>query len=499
MARILVIDDDVGFCRSLEAVIATMGLDSASAHDLATGLEKLGRGGFDVVVLDVVLPDGNGLDRIASIRETPDTPEIIILTGQGDPDGAELAIKSGAWDYITKPASLGAIRLPISRAVEYRRNKALAEPRARLRREGIIGESKALASCLDLAARAARSAANVLVIGETGTGKELFARVIHDNSPRRGGPFVVVDCAALPEPLVESMLFGHEKGAFTTAEKRYPGLIRQAHGGTLFLDEIGELPLGVQKAFLRLLQEHRFRPVGATDEVGSDFRLVAATNRDLDAMVADWKFRQDLLFRLRGMTIELPPLRGRAVDIEALCRHHLEFRAREDGERPKSVSPECWGALFEYVWPGNVRELHNALDSALASAEAEATLTPRHLPVNIRAWLARRSVTDAAQAQGDQEPAPQALDPNHFPSMREFRAQESARLDRFYLSQLLTVSEGHMERALVLSGLSRARLYALLRQHGLSRTATGGEARPCPTAPAEPESDAPRDLAGAVP
>ncbi len=470
MPRILVVDDDIGFCRSLQAVIAGLGWESEAAHSLESGLEKLALGGFDVVVLDVVLPDGNGLEHIPAVREMPDGPEVIILTGQGDPDGAELAIKSGAWDYITKPGTLNTIRLPISRAVEYHHNKALAKPRAPLRREGIIGESKALTACLDMAARAARSGVNILIVGETGTGKELFARVIHDNSDRREGPFVVVDCAALPESLVESMLFGHERGAFTTAEKKHPGLIRQAHGGTLFLDEIGELPLAVQKAFLRLLQEHRFRPVGATQEVRSDFRLVAATNRDLERMVVDWTFRQDLLFRLRGMTIELPPLRGRTVDIEALCRHRLEMRAAEEGEPAREVSPEFWGALFEYGWPGNVRELFSALDSALAAAETETPLLPRHLPVHIRAWLARRAV---ARGCGDEpsppEPSLPELDPGHFPPIRDFRAREWARLDLLYLTTLMQVAKGRMDRAESLSGLSRARLYALLRQHGLTR------------------------------
>ncbi|HML59320.1 MAG TPA: sigma-54 dependent transcriptional regulator [Solidesulfovibrio sp.] len=470
MPRVLVIDDDVGFCRSLQAVIAGLGWESEAANSLETGLEKLARGGFDVVVLDVVLPDGNGLEHIPAVRETPDAPEVIILTGQGDPDGAELAIKSGAWDYITKPGTLNNIRLPISRAVEYHRHKALAKPRASLRREGIIGESKALTACLDTAARAARSGVNVLIVGETGTGKELFARVIHDNSNRCEGPFVVVDCAALPESLVESMLFGHEKGAFTTAEKKHPGLIRQAHGGTLFLDEIGELPLAVQKAFLRLLQEHRFRPVGATEEVRSDFRLVAATNRDLERMVADWTFRQDLLFRLRGMTIALPPLRGRTVDIEALCRDRLARRAAEEGEPAREVAPEFWGALFEYGWPGNVRELFSALDSALTAAETGTPLLPRHLPMHIRAWLARRSVPVDHGAVPTQElPLRLDLDPQHFPPIREFRAKELARVDRLYLEALLLAAGENMERAGALSGLSRARLYALLRQHGLTR------------------------------
>jgi two-component system NtrC family response regulator len=339
-----------------------------------------------------------------------------------------------------------------------------------LRRRSIIGESRAIEFCLDMAARSARSTTNVLVVGETGTGKELFARVIHDNSVRSAGPFVVVDCAALPESLVESMLFGHEKGAFTTADKKHPGLVRQAHGGTLFLDEIGELPLGVQKTFLRVLQEHRFRPVGATAEVQSDFRLVAATNRDLDQLVVDWKFRQDLLFRLQGMTIELPPLRERKVDIEALCRHCLEKRARENGGKVKGVSPEFWGALFEYPWPGNVRELINALDSALAAAETDPALCPRHLPVNIRVRLARLSVAGCIEAGDDH--AQISLDPAHFPAIKDFRTQEMAKLDRRYLSELLKVTGGRMDRACTLSGLSRARLYALLHQHGIKRQLT---------------------------
>jgi transcriptional regulator with PAS, ATPase and Fis domain len=190
-----------------------------------------------------------------------------------------------------------------------------------------------------MVARAAKSASNVLITGETGTGKELFARAIHQNSSRRDGPFVVVDCAALPGNLVESMLFGHEKGAFTTADKRHVGLVKQAHGGVLFLDEVGELPLEVQKAFLRVLQERRFRPVGGTREEESDFRVVAATNRNLEEMVAGWRFRQDLLFRLRAITIDLPPLRERTGDIEALGRHFLETLAREAEDGQKRTSP----------------------------------------------------------------------------------------------------------------------------------------------------------------
>jgi transcriptional regulator with PAS, ATPase and Fis domain len=281
---------------------------------------------------------------------------------------------------------------------------------------------------------------------------------------------VVVDCAALPEHLVESMLFGHEKGAFTTADKKHIGLIRQAHGGTLFLDEVGELPVGLQKAFLRVLQEHRFRPVGGAREEESDFRLVAATNRDLERDVVDWKFRQDLLFRLRGMSIVVPPLRDRAGDVETLSRHFLEKRAREAGGDPKRISPEFWGALLGYQWPGNVRELLNALDSALAAAENDTVLCPRHLPINIRATLARRSV-DGGRCGADLDPMEERIvfAPENFPTLKDFRSEALGRVEQRYLTELMRVSAGRIQRACALSGLSRARLYALMKHYGISR------------------------------
>jgi len=470
MANILIIDDDVSFCRALEAVISEMELSVETAHCLEDGLKKVQRGGVDVIILDVVLPDGNGLDAIADIRECPEQPEIIILTGSGDPDGAELAIKSGAWDYITKPPTMNKIRLPVIRAVEYHAQKAERKPPEALNREAIVGTSKAIEACLGLVAQAAKSSSSVLIFGETGTGKELFARAIHENSARRDGPFVVVDCAALPEHLVESMLFGHVKGAFTTADKTHTGLIKQAHGGVLFLDEVGELPLDVQKAFLRVLQEHRFRPVGGTREEESDFRVVAATNRDLEEMVASWKFRQDLLYRLRAAAIELPPLRDRTGDIETLGRHFLEKFQKEAGGEPKRISPEFWGALLEYQWPGNVRELMNALESALASAESEPILYPRHLPINIRAMLARMSV-DGRQCGTDLAPMEERIvfDPENFPAIKDFRAEALGRLEQRYLTELLRVAEGKIQRACALSGLSRARLYALMKHYGVER------------------------------
>jgi len=470
MSNILIIDDDVSFCRALEAVISDLELSVETAYTLADGLKIIRRGGVDVIILDVVLPDGNGLDAIATIRESPEQPEVIILTGSGDPDGAELAIKSGAWDYITKPPTMNKIRLPVVRAMEYHAQKAARKPPAPLLRDAIVGGSKALEACLGMVGRAAKNASSVLIAGETGTGKELFARAIHENSARKDGPFVVVDCAALPAHLVESMLFGHEKGAFTTADKKHTGLVKQAHGGVLFLDEVGELPLDVQKAFLRVLQEHRYRPVGGTREEESDFRVVAATNRDLEEMVASWEFRQDLLFRLRAITIDLPPLRERTGDIETLGRHFLgKFQEETDG-KSKRISPEFWGALLEYQWPGNVRELMNALESALASAENESILYPRHLPINIRAMLARMSV-DGCQCGTDLAPMEERIvfDPENFPAIKDFRAETMARVEHRYLTELLRVSEGKIQRACALSGLSRARLYALMKHYGVER------------------------------
>ncbi|MEF3698010.1 sigma-54-dependent transcriptional regulator [Desulfolutivibrio sp.] len=470
MANILLIDDDVSFCRALEAVISEMNLHVESAHTLAEGLKKIRHGGWDVIILDVVLPDGNGLDAIPEIRQFPEQPEIIILTGSGDPDGAELAIKSGAWDYITKPPTMNKIRLPVVRAVEYHAQKASQKTTGALSRDAIIGCSKALEACLDMVSRAAKCSSNVLVTGETGTGKELIARCIHENSARRAGPFVVVDCAALPEHLVESMLFGHEKGAFTTADKKHTGLIRQAHGGTLFLDEVGEMPVGLQKAFLRVLQEHRFRPVGGMHEEESDFRVVAATNRDLEQNVVDWKFRQDLLFRLRGIAVNLPPLRERTGDIEALSRHFLEKQTKKDKGKPKRISSEFWGALLEYRWPGNVRELINALDCALASAENDSVLYPRHLPINIRATLARMSVNEE-RCGADLDPMEERIvfNPENFPTLKDFRSEALARVEHRYLAELVRVSEGRIQRACALSGLSRARLYALMKQYDIER------------------------------
>ena len=340
-----------------------------------------------------------------------------MITGLGDPDEAELAIKSGAWDYLEKPASFDAIKLPLLRALEYRAERKSGNPSIVLKRNGIIGDSQKITSCLELLAQAAGSDANVLITGETGTGKELFAKVVHSNSPRAKRNFVVVDCTALPETLVESVLFGHARGAFTGAETSEEGLIKQADGGTLFLDEIGELPLLIQKRFLRVIQEHRFRPVGGRQEIASDFRLVAATNRNLEDMVREGRFREDLLFRLRTIVIESPPLREIPEDIKKLTVYYMNDLCERFGIVAKGASPEFWEIVTEYPWPGNVRELIQALEKALISAKDEPMLFPKHLPTYIRIQVARSSFPMKPASPGK-------------PEMTLERSQSAAQIER---------------------------------------------------------------------
>jgi two-component system NtrC family response regulator len=469
MAHILIIDDDPIVCETISHIVKHLGHEAITAHSLQEGIEKVSSEAVDVVLLDVQMPDGNGLEAVPGIRKAPSSPEIIILTGYGDADGAELAIKNGAWDYLEKPSSRQQISLTLTRALQYRQQKGAIKPAEAIKREGIVGNSPQMRDCLDLVAQAAKGDANVLITGETGTGKELFALAIHNNSRRANSSFVVVDCAALPKNLVESVLFGHEKGAFTSADRAQEGLIRQADGGTLFLDEVGELSPSVQKSFLRVLQERRFRPIGGKEEIKSDFRLIAASNRDLDELVRRQQFREDLLFRLRTFAIELPPLRERLEDIKELVRHYIAQLAEEHGQQAKDLSPEFMDLLARYPWPGNVRELVHALERAFAAAPGEPTLYPKHLPTNIRTQLARTSIRKKAapappsHRKGD--PAPSFL------TLQEVREAALVDVERQYLKDLIERTEGDIQQACLTSGLSRSRLYSLLKKYGIS-TAT---------------------------
>jgi two-component system NtrC family response regulator len=458
MGNILIIDDDQLICETLADAVRNLGHSAEFALTIKEGLKKARGQGYDVVFLDVRMPDGNGLEALPHLRETSNCPEIIIITGFGDVNGAEIAIKNKAWDYIQKPFSKKEMMLTLMRAIQYREEKQAKKSVMALNLDGILGSSPRMQACYDLLAQAAQSEANVLITGETGTGKELFARAIHQNSNRASHNFVVVDCTVLPETLVESTLFGYEKGAFTGAAESRQGLIKQADEGTLFLDEVGELPRPVQKSFLRVLHERRFRPLGSTREIASDFRLVAATHRNLEQMVQQGQFRQDLLFRLQSLTIELPPLRERKGDIKELVMHFLAKIWGTSGEGSKGLSQEFLDALLAYDWPGNVRELVNTLEGVLAMANEEPMLIPQHLPPHIRIQAARSAfkqegaVVTYALPTSFGETVPKLHD-----YLEEMKAQ--------YLKNLLSLTGKDLKKASRLSGMSRSSLYGNLKKY----------------------------------
>jgi two-component system, NtrC family, response regulator len=469
MARILIIDDEETMCQSLSLVAKRSGHEAACAKTIAAGLDKATAETFDVIFLDVRMPDGNGLDLLPRLAQAPSRPEIIIMTGFGDARGAELAINSGAWDYIEKGSSVKDITLSLARALEYRKQKTAMGSKSSvvaLKRENIVGNSPKLNACLDLVASAAGSEASVLILGETGSGKELFARALHQNSKRADQPFVVADCASLPENLVESLLFGHEKGAFTGAERARDGLFSEANRGTLFLDEVGELPLATQKAFLRVLQEHRFRPVGSNREIESDFRLVAATNRNLEQMVQSGQFRSDLLFRISSFVIELPPLRERKEDIKELARYYMDRFCERYGLSPKGSCPDFMETLLAYTWPGNIREFINTIERTVVAAREAPVLFAQHLPTPIRIQVAQSGVSQHKPEQVQRV----LLSPGELPKLNEFRENVYTQAEKQYLTDLMTLANKDIPEACRLSGLSQSRLYALLKEHELPRS-----------------------------
>jgi two-component system, NtrC family, response regulator len=468
MAHVFIVDDDEIFSEMLSDIVMRSGHSASRAMSIKDGLEKALSELFDVVFLDLHLPDGNGLDILPTIRDTTSSPEIIIITGYSDSNGAELAIKSGAWDYIEKPSSVKEMTLALIRALQYREEKMLRQPPVALRQEGIIGNSAHIKSCLNLVAQAAHSDASALITGETGTGKELFAWAIHNNSKRSKRSFVVVDCASLPQTLVESILFGHEKGAFTGAEKAREGLVKQANGGTLFLDEIGELPPALQKSFLRVLQEHRFRPLGADRETESDFRLISATNKDLNKMAAEGLFREDLLFRVRTLNIELSPLKEHAEDIKDLLVHYMAKLCERYGIGTKGFAPEFLNALMAYQWPGNVRELIGTLEKAISDAFQEPTLYPKHLPTDIRVRLKKTELAKESiiSNTADQQ-TPRS--PKFFPTLKDYREDAILKSEKQYLEDIIKLTEGNIKETCHISGLSRPRLYALLKKFNMTK------------------------------
>jgi two-component system response regulator AtoC len=377
MEQILVVDDDPGFRSLLETILRGEGYDVRAAGSVGEAIRAGAQTQFHLVITDLKLPDGDGLSVLRRWRENGSPAPFIVVTGFGSVPSAVAAMKLGATDYIGKPlSSPDELRVLVRKAlagrqVENERELLREEAAARFSTGNIVAGHPSMVRVFDLVRKVAPTNATVLITGESGTGKEILARLIHDNSPRAERVFVAVNCAALSPSLIESELFGHEKGAFTGAAAQHAGRFERAHGGTLFLDEIGELDSNLQTKLLRVLQERTFERVGGTRQIAVDVRLIAATNRQLKALVKEGKFREDLYYRISAFPIEVPPLRERGSDIAKLARFFLARSARELGKAAPVLSAEAEAVLTGYAWPGNVRELENMMERAAILCEDE--------------------------------------------------------------------------------------------------------------------------------
>ncbi len=452
--HVLIVDDDETLRDLLARELSRSGHRVRQAADAAQALARSKEEEPEVVLLDLMLPDRPGIEVLRQLRAERPAVEVVVLTAHGSIDTALAAMKLGAFDYLRKPCHLQELELTLERAYERRR---LGEENARLRdglsvgSEGpdLVGGGPAFEALHRLVAKVAPSDSTVLVRGETGTGKELIARSIHRLSPRRDHPFVVVDCAALHENLLQSELFGHEQGAFTGATRRKHGLFEAADGGTLFLDEIGDVSPAVQAGLLRVLETSSFRHLGGTQEVRVDVRLVAATNRALERLMEEGKFRQDLYFRLNAIHIDIPPLRQRRNDIPVLGEHFVALHNARHGTR-KAFSPSATEVLLHYDWPGNVRELRHVVERALVLADGDL-IKPRDLPAELR--------QAAGRVGTEGETAGLAL----------------AEVERRHIARVLAQVGGHRARAAQLLGISERNLYRRIHEYHLDDGSVDGE------------------------
>jgi DNA-binding NtrC family response regulator len=443
--HVLLVDDDDTFRTVLRRELLRRGHRISEAATGAEGLARAAEDDPDVALLDLSLPGLSGIDVLKQLRrDRPDIP-VVMLTAHGTIDSAISALKLGAYDFLQKPAPLQAIELTLDRAYERRR---LGEENERLR-DGLqagraapefIGHGPQHEALQRLIAKVAASDSTVLVQGETGTGKEVVAATIHRLSRRREQPFVVVDCASLNDNLLQSELFGHERGAFTGAVRTRHGLFEAADGGTVFLDEVGDVSPALQAGLLRILETSTFRRLGGTREVRVDVRLIAATHRDLERLKAEGRFRQDLFFRLSAIHVAIPPLRGRREEIPHFVRHFTDHHNARGGAR-KAFSTEALEALQAYDWPGNVRELRHAVDHSLVLADGEI-VGIGDLPVQVRPG-ARRS--------------PAAPEP----------VATLSELERTHIAEVLALAGGHRARAAAMLGISERNLYRKLREYRL--------------------------------
>jgi len=373
---VLIVDDDSVHRTMLQTLVGGWGYDIVEADDGSTAIEEVQKRPFDMVLMDVRMLKVSGLEALESIKDFNPAIPVTIMTAYSSVDTAVEALKKGAYDYLTKPLDFDKLRLTLERAMEHTRlkeeNRLLKENlKKHFDMQNIIGRSPAMANLLETVAHVAPSEATAMITGESGTGKELIAGAIHFNSPRKNGPFVKINCAAITETLLESELFGHEKGSFTGADRRKEGRFYQANGGSLFLDEVSEMPLTMQVKLLRVLQERELTRVGGEKVIKVDVRVIAATNKNLANLITDGLFREDLYYRLNVVSLEIPPLRERRDDIPLLAQHFLEMFAAKNRKEIKGFTPRAMDQLIRYDWPGNVRELMNAVERGVVLARAE--------------------------------------------------------------------------------------------------------------------------------
>jgi DNA-binding NtrC family response regulator len=440
--RLLIVDDDAGFRGALASSMAGRGFTTTPVPSGAAALAWLASHECDVVLLDLKMPDMSGVEVLDRIRERHPHVEVILLTGHGTIDTAIAAIRRGAFDFLTKPCSPDEVEVTLLKAME---RHALIE-RTRVLQQALtppdlgdtfIGRSSQFQDILRLIDRVARVDSSVLVLGETGVGKELVAKLIHSRGTRRDHPFVVVDCSNLHEELLQSELFGHEKGAYTGAVSLKHGLFEVADRGTVFLDEVGDVPPALQARLLRVLETGTFRRLGGTGEIAVNVRVLAATNRKLPEMVAQGHFREDLYYRLNTIRVDVPPLRERPEDIACLATHFVE-RFNRRFEQNRRLSPEAIELLAGYAWPGNVRQLINVIEQVVVLAEDD-TITPAHLPPGLRAPAAR---------------APHRPQPSAIVPLRE--------VERQYIEFVINEFGGHRANAARALGIGERSLYRKL-------------------------------------
>jgi two-component system nitrogen regulation response regulator NtrX len=457
MASILVVDDEPGVRSSVAGVLRDEGFDVDVVGTGEECLDRVAQRSYDVIVLDIWLPGIDGLTTLQRLGERRVDAQVVIISGHGNIESAVRAIKMGAFDFIEKPLSLEKTVLVVRNAFRQRdleaENRAL---RARVdRHETMVGESPAMRHLRDEVAMAAPTNGRVLILGENGTGKELVARTIHQQSRRRGGPFVEVNCAAIPEELIESELFGHVRGAFTGSVADKPGRFEQASGGTIFLDEIGDMSLKTQAKVLRVLQEQVMERVGGTQRIRVDVRVLAATNKDLPAEIRDGRFREDLYFRLNVIPIFVPPLRDRPEDIPLLADHFMAVMAAEYGRRPKRLAPEAVARLQQYQWPGNVRELRNTIERLIIMVAGD-TITAQDL-----AFLGRDEGGGSAVGATDTD---QGGPPSGLGRLAEARDQ----FERDFILRALAAAHGNMSKTAEMLGVERSNLYKKMKAFGIA-------------------------------